>query len=173
LSGLKHEVERLVDEVHRLEVAEKELRLKNYNQSLFMLKRVTHNVMAKQQLKTKQRAICRWVTAVNAMQGEELVAVREQAAKQAAQAKEIKQLEGENKALLEELQREPPTRGGVMAGAARGGPAVRGGSGVTSFLSSLFKLFIVVGFLMFLQQYFAVLGGSSSYCYMDTVRITM
>ena len=166
-------MERLVDEVHRLEVAEKELRLKKYNESLFVLKRVTHNVLAKQQLKTKQRAICRWLTAVNAMQQEELVVVREQAAKQAAQAGEIKQLEGENKALLEELQREPPTRGGLMAGAARGGPAARRGSGVTSFLSSLFKLFLVVGFLMFLQQHFAVLGGSSSYCYMDTVRITM
>lgn len=166
-------MERLVDEVHRLEEADKELRLKKYNESLFVLKRVTHNVLAKQQLKTKQRAICRWVTAVNAMQGEELVAVRDQAAKQAVQAEEIKQLEGENKALLEELQREPPTRGGVMAGAAPGGTAGRGGSGVVSFLSSLFKLFFVVGLLMLLQQHFAMLGGGGSYCYIETARITM
>lgn len=166
-------MERLVDEVHRLEAAEKELRELKYNESLFVLKRVTHNVLAKQQLKTKQRAICRWLTAVNAMQGEELVAVREQAAKQGAQAEELKQLEGENKALLEELQREPPTRGGVMAGAAPGGTAARGGSGVVSFLSSLLKLFLIVGFLMFLQQHFAMIGGGSSYCYMETARITM
>lgn len=171
-------MEHLVTEVQRLEAAIEVKDTYHHNVTLMVLTRMVKNIRSKQQLKAPQRAFCRWLAATNAMQREELETVREKAATQAlegggpAQVEELKQLEAENKALLQELQREPPTRGGVMATAAQGGTC-RGASGPAAFLSFMIKLLLVVGVFMVLQHHFAFLGEGSHSCYIDSPRITM
>ncbi len=158
VTALEAEVQRLQGDVQRLDGENEAMEAHLKTSSLFLVLRIVKHIKTKHSLKTPQRAFYRWQVAMLQAQLQE---ARQLLAGGGSQAQEeLGQLKAENETLRNELQQAP-------AGRAAGGQA--GAS--TSVLPSIAVVFIAVGVVL-LEQQFALMGGSSRFCHVDTPRIT-
>lgn len=170
-------MEELQLEVQRVQEEHQASHAENQKISFLLMIRIFSLVRAKQQVKTPQRALFRWVMAVNEKLREELQVLKGQVqagqgaaagggVEMAAVQEELANIKAQNEILRRELAQDT---GIVAAGAGVAQPAAKGWS---IFPSSFGMVLVAIG-LVLMEKYFALLAGDSRFCYVDTPRITV